>query len=129
MNFKISSFVITLLISLSFQGCKSADSVAEDQTDLSLEIGEANKQVAINMFGQPQNKTVDEKGCEHWFYEFIPTEDSPPEAQWNKLELIYDGAILKDTRLTIKDGQPVGGAYGGQRLFSQPSLCSPAAHP
>jgi outer membrane protein assembly factor BamE (lipoprotein component of BamABCDE complex) len=98
MKSKISSIITALLVSLCFQGCKSIDPVAEENLISSLEIGKGTKQDALNMLGKPHNKSVDKNGYEHWVYEFnTPKEDSPSEIKWEKMELIYDGEILKDT--------------------------------
>ena len=65
MNSKIGYFVITLLVTLCFQGCKSPESIeGKNNSESSLVIGK-DKQDAINTFGQPQKTEVDNKEIEH----------------------------------------------------------------
>jgi outer membrane protein assembly factor BamE (lipoprotein component of BamABCDE complex) len=108
MKFKISSTVIALLVSLCFQGCKSTDSVAEENSNSSLEIGKAKKQDVINMLGKPHSKTVDKNGFEHWVYELSPSEASKSEVHFTKMEFIFEDDILANTMTTGFDPSLVG---------------------
>ena len=99
MKTTISCFAIVVMLISCLQGCKTTntyDEAASSEIMTALKHNESTKQDALKVLGQPDETSENADGTEIWIYNFAVREDVSSN-QLSRLELIYEGDILKGT--------------------------------